>query len=80
MSINALIVISAPVAVAIAKAVVELLKSWMKKHGSTIEIRVGDRVISTINSGGDQSKISKLIKDELDKDAQQQSANKLSTT
>jgi len=62
------LVLAAPAAVAIAKAVVEFLRSWMTKKGSEIEIRIGDRVISTINSGQDKSKISELIQTALSKD------------
>jgi hypothetical protein len=65
-----LLAFAAVVAVAVAGVVAQLLKSWMKKRGSNIEIRVGDRVVSTIQVAGDQSEISKRIQDELVKDEQ----------
>jgi hypothetical protein len=70
-----LIVRAAPIAVTLARAAVKFLESWMKTHGSNIEIRVGGRVISTIKSMGDQSELSKLIQDELVKDKKKQSEN-----
>jgi hypothetical protein len=70
-----LIVLATPVAVALARTAVKFLESWMKIHGSNIEIRIGNRVISTIKSMGDHSELSKLIQDELVKDEQRRSAN-----
>ncbi|MGY4349800.1 putative DNA-binding protein (MmcQ/YjbR family) [Bradyrhizobium sp. GM7.3] len=75
-----ILALAAPLAVAAAKTIAELVISWMKKHGSRIEIRVGDRVIATINSAGDAQVLSKRIQEELAKDKQQQSANRPSTT
>jgi hypothetical protein len=67
------IVIAAPIVMMAARTAVAFFKSWLTKKGSNIEIRVGNRIISTINSGEDKSTVLGAIQGELIKDAKERS-------